>query len=47
MGVTGIGFFVTLLISGYASRFALQRIRDGDEILEIELVEDETEAQII
>jgi hypothetical protein len=47
MGVTGFGFLVTVVISVYASRFALQRIRDGDEILEIEMVEDEKEAQII
>lgn len=36
IGVTFFGFVVTLLISLYASRFALKRIKFGEDVLEIE-----------
>lgn len=39
MGVTFFGMIVTLLISIYASRFAIRRIRDGEERLEFERVD--------
>jgi hypothetical protein len=39
IGVTLFGFIATLLVSLYASRFALQRIRNGEEELEIEVME--------
>lgn len=40
MGVTLFGLIVTLLISIFASRFAIRRIRDGEESLEFERVDD-------
>lgn len=36
IGVTVFGFIITLLISLYASRFALNRIKFGEDRLEIE-----------
>jgi len=36
MAVSSIGFLVTLLVAAYASRYALKRLRDGEETLEIE-----------
>lgn len=39
IGVTSIGTIATLLISFFASRFALRRIRDGEESLEFERVD--------
>lgn len=39
IGVTAFGIIVTLLISFYASRFALRRIKNGDEKLEIEVLD--------
>lgn|SRR6056297_176544 len=36
MAVSSIGFLVTLLVAVYASRYAVKRLRDGDETLEIE-----------
>ncbi len=42
LGVTSIGFLATLVIAFYASRYARRRIRDGEETLEIERI-DETE----
>lgn len=39
IGVTSIGMIATLLISFFASRFAIRRIRDGEESLEIERVD--------
>lgn len=40
MAVTGFGFLVTLLVAIFASRFALRKIRDGEEKLEIENLDD-------
>lgn len=40
IAVMVIGLIVTLLISIWASRFALNRIRDGEEVLEIERVDE-------
>jgi hypothetical protein len=40
IAVMVIGLIVTLLISIWASRFALSRIRDGEDILEIERVDE-------
>lgn len=39
IGVTSIGMIATLLISFFASRFAIRRIKDGEESLEIERVD--------
>jgi hypothetical protein len=36
LAVTGIGLLATLLVALYASRFARRRIRDGEELFEIE-----------
>ncbi len=36
MAVSSIGFIVTLLVAGYANRFAIKRLRYGEETLEIE-----------
>ena len=36
MAVSSIGFLVTLLVAVYASRYAVKRLRDGEETLEIE-----------
>ena len=36
MAVSSLGFLVTLLVGFYASRFAIRRIRDGEQTLEIE-----------
>ena len=41
IGVTVFGFIITLLISLYASRFAIQRIKYGDERLEIEMMDEQ------
>ncbi len=41
LGVTFFGFFVTLIISIYASRFARRRIKEGEDTFEIELLDDE------
>lgn len=41
MAVTGFGFLVTLLVAIFASRFALRKIRDGEEKLEIENIDDD------
>ncbi|MCC5905902.1 MAG: hypothetical protein JJU13_06850 [Balneolaceae bacterium] len=41
IGVTSFGFLATLLVSWYASRFAMRRIRDGEETLEIEMMEED------
>lgn len=40
LAVTAIGFFVTIILSFYASRFARKRIRYGEEILDIERVDE-------
>ncbi|MEX0647670.1 MAG: hypothetical protein WEA56_15365, partial [Balneolaceae bacterium] len=40
LGVMAIGLVVTLLISLFATRFALRRIRYGEETLEIERIDD-------
>lgn len=40
IAVMVIGLIVTLLISVWASRFALGRIRDGEDVLEIERVDE-------
>jgi hypothetical protein len=39
IGVTSFGMIATLLISIYASRFAIRRIRDGEDNLEFERVD--------
>lgn len=39
IAVTGIGLIATLILSFFASRYAVQKIRDGDEELEIERVD--------
>ncbi len=39
IGVTSFGMIATLLLSFYASRFAIRRIRDGEENLEFERVD--------
>ncbi|MFO7847384.1 MAG: hypothetical protein R6V27_12535 [Balneolaceae bacterium] len=39
MAVSAFGLIFTLIIAGYASRFALRRIRDGEETLEIEVMD--------
>jgi hypothetical protein len=39
IGVTLFGLLVTLLVSWHASRFALRRIHEGEEELEIEVME--------
>ncbi|MEX2463005.1 MAG: hypothetical protein WD513_01845 [Balneolaceae bacterium] len=44
IGVTSFGLIITLLISLYASRFALSRIRLGEENLEIERLDDGDQA---
>jgi hypothetical protein len=36
MAVSSLGFLVTLLVGFYANRFAIRRIRDGEQTLEIE-----------
>lgn len=36
LAVSGIGFLVTFLVAIWASRFAMQRLRDGEETLELE-----------
>jgi len=36
MAVTGFGVLVTLLVAIFTTRFALRKIRDGDEEIEIE-----------
>ena len=41
MAVSGIGLIVTILISLWASRFAKTRIRDGEEELEIERLDND------
>ncbi|CAN5145191.1 hypothetical protein BH23BAC3_BH23BAC3_11280 [soil metagenome] len=41
MAVTGFGFLVTLLVALFTSRFAMRKLRDGDEELEIENIDDE------
>lgn len=40
IAVMVIGLIVTLLISIWASRFSLNRIRDGEDVLEIERVDE-------
>lgn len=40
IAVTGFGLIVTILISLYASRYANRKIEEGDETLEIEMVEE-------
>lgn len=40
IAVTGIGLVVTLIISFFVSKYALRKIRDGDEKLEIERVDE-------
>ncbi|MEX0823712.1 MAG: hypothetical protein WD008_04945 [Balneolaceae bacterium] len=40
IAVMVIGLIVTFLISIWASRFALSRLRDGEEVLEIERVDE-------
>lgn len=40
MAVTGFGFLVTLLVAIFTSRLALRKIRDGEEKLEIENLDD-------
>lgn len=42
MGVALIGLLATLVISLYASRFALRRIREGEEPLEFEMMPEAT-----
>jgi len=42
MAVTSIGLVVALIIGFFISRFALRRIRDGEETLEIEQIDTET-----
>lgn len=39
IGVTSFGMIATLLLSFFASRFAIRRIRDGEENLEFERVD--------
>lgn len=41
LGVTGIGFVVTILIAFFATRFARKRIRDGEDNLQIERIDPE------
>lgn len=41
MAVTGIGFLVTLLVAAFISRYAYRKIRDGEEELQIENIDDE------
>jgi len=36
MAVSSLGLLVTLFVAVYASRFALKRLRHGEETLEIE-----------
>ena len=36
MAVSSLGMLVTLVVAGYASRFAVRRIRNGEQTLEIE-----------
>jgi len=39
ISVTSIGLIATLLVSFFASKFAIRRIREGEENLEIERVD--------
>lgn len=39
IGVTSFGMIATLLVSFFASKFAIRRIRDGEESLEFERVD--------
>lgn len=41
LAVTGIGLIATIILSFYASRYARRKIRDGEEKLEIEIVDEE------
>jgi len=43
LAVTAFGLIVTIIIAVYASRFANRRIRDGEEELEIERLDPESE----
>lgn len=36
MAVSSLGFIVTLIVAGYASRYAIRRLRHGEQTLEIE-----------
>lgn len=39
IAVTSVGMIATLLVSLFSSRFAIRRIRDGEESLEVERVD--------
>jgi hypothetical protein len=41
LAVTGFGVIVTILIAFYASRYAIRRIRHGEDVLEIERLDPE------
>ena len=43
LAVSSLGLIVTLLVAFYASRYAIRRIRHGEEELKIERVDTETE----
>lgn len=43
MAVSSLGLLATLVVAGFASRFALRRIRDGEEEIEIEHMDIEKE----
>ncbi len=43
MAVSGLGLLATIVVAAFASRFALRRIRDGDEEIEIEHMDIEKE----
>lgn len=43
LGVTGIGLIVTIIIALYGSRYAGRKLRDGEELIEIERLDPETD----
>ncbi len=45
IAVTSFGFLATLIVAWYSSKFARRRIREGEETLEIEVMEEEEEEE--
>lgn len=43
MAVTGLGFLVTLVVALLASRYALKQIREGEEELQFERIDNKTD----
>ncbi len=41
IAVTAFGFLVTVVIAAFASKFARRRMRDGEEVLEIERIQED------